>query len=104
MQTQKQYSEAETTMHGTITETETELTIDATVTEAEPMPIEQWPRKKRNVYLGKLRLLGTIRANIADALNAKREAAYKAFFMPSDKYIPQDKDNAECVKLALGKQ
>ena len=97
----------------TTTETESELTLNATLAdsqdetdltlEASIVPITDWPRKQRNQYLGKLRLLGTIHAEIADKLDERREAIYGAFFMPEDKYIPASREKDLLVRFALGK-
>jgi hypothetical protein len=75
-----------------------ETTLEATIV---PEPI--LTRKEKNQYFGKLRLLGTIHAELADKLNEKRYATYEAFFMPDDKYIPETKEKDLLVRLALGK-
>lgn len=80
------------------TETETDLTL-----EAEIVPIEKWSRKNRNQYLGKLRMLGTIHAEIADKLDEKRRTVYEAFFMPEDKWLPASREKDLLVRFALGK-
>ena len=84
------------------TEEETELAEIELPLPAECVPITEWKRKKRNRYLGKLQLLGTIHAEIADTLNAKRKAAFASFFSNSDKYFEQGHDKKELIKLALG--
>lgn len=91
-----------------------ELVLDASIDtsntppdltlEAEAMPIEQWARKKRNRYLGQLRLLGTIHAEVSETINHSREAYWQLFFRPEDKYIPETTDKSLYVKLALGIQ
>ena len=90
---------SETVLESTIdtSETETDLTLEATC-----VPIAQWPRKQKNQYLGKLRLLGTIHAEIADKLDAKRQTLYEAFFMPEDKWLPASREKDLLVRFALG--
>lgn len=75
-----------------------ERVLAATV--ASPMPSKS--KKAFNAYMGKLNLLGMIHAENADKINATREATLTAFFMPSDKFIPESKDKKLLVKLALG--
>jgi hypothetical protein len=65
--------------------------------EAIPLPITEWPKKKRNRYLGKLRFLGTVHAELASVLDTQRKAQDQAGFMPASK------ENGLLVKLALGK-
>lgn len=78
-------------------ETETDLTLDAEI-----VPHVPWTKKSHKRYLGKLRMLGMIHAEIADEINAKREASWQAFFRPDDKYIPEEKDKKLYVNLHLG--
>lgn len=78
-----------------------EMEIDLTM-EASIVSIDQWTRKNRNQYLGKLRMLGTIHAEIADKLDAQREALYGAFFMPDDRYLPACREKDLLVRFALG--
>jgi hypothetical protein len=90
-----------------------EITLNATLDtsqdesdmelEAEFVPIEKWTRKNRNMYLGKLRLLGTIHAKIADKLNEKRKATFEAFFMAEDKWFPESNEKDLLIRLALDK-
>ncbi len=93
-------TQSETVFNATIdtSETETDLTLEASC-----VPISQWPRKNRNQYLGKLRLLGTIHAEIADKLDEKRRTLYEAFFMPEDKWLPASREKDLLVRFALGK-
>ena len=93
-------------------ETETELTLNATLAtsqdetdltlEASCVPIEKWTRKNRNQYLGKLRLLGTIHAELADTFDSRRKATHEAFFMPDDKWLPASREKDLLVRFALG--
>lgn len=88
------------TLNATLAESqdETDLTLEATI-----VPIEKWTRKNRNQYLGKLRMLGTIHAEIADKLDEKRRTLYEAFFMPEDKWLPASREKDLLVRFALGK-
>ncbi len=99
METTSQSPESELTLDATLatSQDETDLTLEASI-----VPIEKWTRKNRNQYLGKLRLLGTIHAELADKLDERREAIYGAFFMPEDKYIPASREKDLLVRLALG--
>ena len=92
-------NETEMTLEAELTQetSETELTL-----EASPVPITDWPRKQRNQYLGKLRMLGTIHAEIADKLDEKRRTVYEAFFMPEDKWLPASREKDLLVRFALG--
>ena len=74
-----------------------DLILDASI-----VPIANWTRKKRNHYLGKLKLLGTIHVEIASILDRRHAATYGAFFMPEDKYIPASRNKELFVRLALG--
>lgn len=74
--------------------------LEAELTDAKP--ITQWDKKKRNHYLGQLNTLGAIHSEIADKVNAVREATHKAFFMPCDKFFLETKERKAMVKLALG--
>lgn len=101
METTSQSPETELTLNATIDtspETETDLTLEASI-----VPISEWPRKNRNMYLGKLRMLGTIHAEIADKLDERRKSIYEAFFMPEDKWLPASREKDLLVRLALGK-
>ena len=100
METTSQSPESELTLNATIDtspETETDLTLEASI-----VPISEWPRKNRNMYLGKLRMLGTIHAEIADKLDERRKSLYEAFFMPEDKWLPASREKDLLVRLALG--
>jgi hypothetical protein len=95
------------------TSPETELTLDATLAtsqdetdltlEASYVPIAEWTRKNCNQYLGKLRLLGTIHAELAATFDARRKATHEAFFMPEDKWLPASREKDLLVRFALGK-
>lgn len=98
METKQDTTELTLEAQLTETETETELTLEASI-----VPIANWPRKQRNQYLGKLRLLGTIHAEIADKLDEKRRTVYEAFFMPEDKWLPASREKDLLVRFALGK-
>lgn len=99
METTSQSPETELTLDATLatSQDETDLTLEASC-----VPIEKWTRKNRNMYLGKLRLLGTIHAEIADKLDEKRKATFEAFFMPDDKYLPASREKDLLVRFALG--
>ena len=98
MQANKEQTEIELNATLDDSQDESDLTL-----EAEIVPIEKWPRKNRNQYLGKLRLLGTIHAEIADKLDEKRRTVYEAFFMPEDKWLPASREKDLLVRFALGK-
>jgi hypothetical protein len=91
---------------------ETEIVLNATldnspetelVLETEIVPINDWPAEQRSAYLGKLRLLGKVHANVADKINETREATLQVFFRAEDNFIPETKDPSELVNLAMGK-
>ena len=92
---------------------ETELILDATLAidqdeidlelEANCVPVVEWTRKNRNMYLGKLRILGTIHAEIANELDKRRKIVHEAFFMPEDKWLPASHEKDLLVRFALGR-
>jgi len=72
--------------------------IDETEVIAEPLDIMELelagtPKQRFNKYRQLLRIMDTVHNDIADEINKKRDADFRAFFRPEDLYIPESKNN-----------
>ncbi len=85
--------QTELTLNATLDETpsESELTVEASF-----VPDLPRTRKQKKQYRDKIYLLGTIHAEIADAINKRRKLEHEAWFIP---YVIESKDNLEYVRL-----